>query len=375
MAGGDEVSAYFGMRSLLINWVYFRPVGHVIEALRLASSFAVADRDLEISLLLNAESPIELAECVPEVSHVYSAEVRRGIPRELPREWDYVFTDPRAGAPESPDLDRFHDAFRRWVHAKAANQGWDAETIPARVIRPLRLHLPERERRRAAELLPDTSGPRLSVLPAAGSQMRMPSIEFWSALFAEFFERHSDGEIVLLGSFDKSRSFARGITRQDVQALTRRFPRVRDAFDAGLLQQLALAERCRLHISPHSGMSFAVQAVGVPWLALAGQQWYEYLLNGVPLVSVLPDCPLYPCYREMYDDCSKRIRRGVRTPCIEDAALMGKLPEIVSSMEALLAGAIDYRDAARAHEAALARLLGPESIVDWPEVIADGYVF
>jgi hypothetical protein len=178
-----------------------------------------------------------------------------------------------------------------------------------------------------------------------------------------------------LGSFDQSRSFTRGITREDVRTLTRRFPHVHDAFDAGLLQQLAMAERCRLHISPHSGMSFAVQAVGVPWLALAAQQWYEYLLNGVPLVSVFPDCPLYPCYREMYDDCAERIRRGVRTPCIEDAALLAKLPAIVSSMEALLAGSINYRDAALAHEAALAKLLGPESIVDWPEVIADGYLF
>lgn len=364
------------MRSLLINWVYFRPVGHVIEALRLANSFAAADSGLEISLLLHAESPVELAGCVPTVAHVYAVDPRGGIPHNLPRDWDYVFTDPRAGGPsESRDLDRFHETFRNWVHAKATNRGWDAGTMPPRVITPLRLRLPERERQCAAERLPDTAAPRLSVLPAAGSQMRMPSLQFWSALFAEFFDRHADGEIVLLGSFDNARSFTRGITPEDVQSLTRRFPRIRNAFDAGLLRQLALAERCRLHISPHSGMSFAVQAVGVPWLALSGQAWYEYLLNGVPLVSVFPECPLYPCYREMYDDCARRIRQSERTPCIEDDALLPKLPEIVSSMEALLGGSVNYRDAALAHEAALAARLGPESIVDWPEVIADGYVF
>ena len=363
------------MKTLLINWVYHRPVGHVIEAMRLARDFAAANDQLEVSLLLNAESPEELAHCHPSISRVYSVDLERGFPKDLPREWDYVFTFPDVGTNGgAPRLDRFHEAFRQWVHAGAVNDGWKAETLPPRKFAPLRLQLPEKERREAAALCRAAS-PRMTVLPAAGSHARAPSLRFWSALFERFFERHPEGEVFLLGSFDRKRSFTRGITPKEIEKLTRTFPRVRNAFDIGLLAQLAIAERCQLHLSPHSGMSFAVQAVGVPWLVLSGQQWWEFLLNGVPLVAILPECPLYPCFREMYPDCSSRLRKDLRTPCIDDDGLLAKMPEIVEAMESLLAGSISYRDSAYRHEAALRARLGEGSILDWPQVVSDDYRF
>jgi len=147
------------METLLINWVYHRPVGHVIEAMRLARDFAAANGQLEISLLLNHEAPIELAQCHPSISHIYPIDLERGssprgFPPDLPREWDYVFTFPDVGTNgEAPRLDRFHEAFRQWVHARAVNDGWKAETLPPRKFAPLRLQLPEKERR-AAEARP-----------------------------------------------------------------------------------------------------------------------------------------------------------------------------------------------------------------------------
>jgi len=251
------------------------------------------------------------------------------------------------------------------VHARAVNDGWKAETLPPRKFAPLRLQLPEKERR-AAEARCGAGAPRVSLLPAGGSHTRAPTLKFWSTLLDRFFELHPEGEVFLLGSFDRKRSFTRGVTRKEIESLTRTFPRVHDAFDIGLLAQLAIAERCQLHISPHSGMSFAVQAVGVPWLAIAGQQWWEFLLNGVPLVSVFPACPLYPCFREMYPECESRLRKQLRTPCMEDEALLARMPEIVDAMESLLGGAISYRDSADRHEQAL---------LDWPHVVSDDYRF
>lgn len=363
------------MKTLLINWVYHRPVGHVIEAMRLARDFAAANDELEVSLLLNKEAPLELAHCHPAVSRVYGVDLDRGFPKDLPRDWDYVFTFPDVDTHgEAPRLDRFHDAFRQWVRAGAVNREWEAATLPPRKLAPLRLELPENAHRDAARFLGDAS-PRLSILPAAGSGTRAPSLAFWSALLTRFFQRHPEGEVLLLGSFDRKRSFTRGIGKKDIETLTRRFPRVRSAFDAGLLVQLAIAERCQLHISPHSGMSFAVQAVGVPWLVLAGQQWWEFLLNGVPLVSILPRCPLYPCFREMYPECADDIRKQMRTPCMEDDALLARMPEIEAAMEALLNGSIPYHEAARRHESALRERLGPGAILDWDAVSADDYLF
>lgn len=38
-------------RTLLLNHVTYRPVGHVVEALKLAKGFAIANERLEIHLL------------------------------------------------------------------------------------------------------------------------------------------------------------------------------------------------------------------------------------------------------------------------------------------------------------------------------------
>jgi hypothetical protein len=359
------------VKTLLINWVYYRPVGHVIEALRVACDVARANPELRISLMLNAESPAELVECTGCVERVYRVDVEKGMPKDLPRDWDYVLTDPRADDPSGwPALDRFHAAFR------SAVRGNDAAAIP-RKHEPLRLALPQRVRDWAAAQLDDGRSPRISVLPGAASHMRAPSLAFWTRLFDGFFERHPAGEIVLMGKLKGGRSATRGIAARDIEALRARYPALHDAFDIGLMEQLALAERCNLHVSPHSGMSFAVQAVGVPWLAISGQEWHEFMLNGVPFVSVFPECALYPCYREMYPECRTRIRHGPITPCLSDDALFAKLPDIIGAMEALLAGGVVYRDAARAHERALQARRVPESwaILDWPAVVADDYVF
>ncbi len=48
-------------KTLLVNWVYYRPVGHVVEALKLAKGYKLANRDLEVHMMLNADAPVELA--------------------------------------------------------------------------------------------------------------------------------------------------------------------------------------------------------------------------------------------------------------------------------------------------------------------------
>jgi len=370
------------MRTLLINWVYHPPVGHVVEALRLAHEFKTADPEARISVLLNRRAPAELADCVPAVAEAFSIDLARagdlaGLPADLPRDWDYVFTDPRAATVAEPGLARFHAAFRGWVRATAVNRGWDPESMPPRTVTPLRLDLPPEARAAAASRSRSDAAPRVSVLLGAGSHYTTPSLAFWTTLFEAFLDRHPRAEIVLLGSLSTERTSTRGVTRGDLDGLLERFPSIHDAFDAGLLVQLALAERCAVHVSPHSGMSFAVQAVGVPWLALSGQAWHEFLLNGVPLVAVYPDCPLYPCFREMYPECRTLRDAGRRTPCIEDDALLGKLDEILAGMETLIAGELPYAEAARRHQAALRERLGPDSwtVVDWPAVVAEEYVF
>lgn len=89
-------------RQLIINWAYYDPTGHVLEGLQHAYGYQLANPDVAISLLLNADSATQLAQGCPWLVAVYPvslAELRahgEEAPslRAVPRTWDYVVHDP-----------------------------------------------------------------------------------------------------------------------------------------------------------------------------------------------------------------------------------------------------------------------------------------
>jgi len=90
-------------RSLLVNWVYYRPVGHALEGLKVARDYFEADGDLKISVLLNSEMPYEIGALCPWIEKVYIADVkelaeyglRAKCLEKIPANWDYVVSDDR----------------------------------------------------------------------------------------------------------------------------------------------------------------------------------------------------------------------------------------------------------------------------------------
>jgi hypothetical protein len=91
-------------KRLLINWAFYRPVGHLLEALQHARGYYAANRDVvEISLLVNAASPSTLVKACPWITGVYPidfAEVqsqheRAASLQTVPSTCDYIVTDPR----------------------------------------------------------------------------------------------------------------------------------------------------------------------------------------------------------------------------------------------------------------------------------------
>ena len=92
------------MSTLLINWVFYNPVGHLVEAIQHAHGYHQANRDqFSIHLLLNASTPVELAEALPWIERVHALDVAEVAARgargpglaELPRRFDYVIADHR----------------------------------------------------------------------------------------------------------------------------------------------------------------------------------------------------------------------------------------------------------------------------------------
>lgn len=376
---------------LLINWVYYRAIGHTIEALRLALQFRNANPGLHIAVALNAEGGVELGRCLPWLDAVYSIDVHAG-PRALealPRDWDYYFTDPRHEAPMGDAaLDACERAFRSHIRARLANAGWHTpDGFPSSQRSPLRFYLPAEATRFAAQFLARDAPVRISLLLGSGAEAsRTPPMPFWRALLRGLADTFPGLEVVLLGALGRDRSATQGVSRGELDALLATFPFVRDGVDAGLLNQLALAERCQLHISPHTGMAFAIQCVGTPWLALSGADVAEYFVNGVPFVSVYPDCPRYPCgpwfapaKNPMLPECEARRAAGAPFLCLDAPQLAAKLPQILAAAQQLVRGELPYSVYAQRHYRAmlprLGKLPGDHFMEGFPDVLTDDFAF
>lgn len=380
---------------LLVNWVYYQPIGHTIEALRFAISWRNANPDLYIAVAVNSRAAPELGGCVPGIDAVYPVDVEEFAAERLPApslerlpcDWDAIFTDPRHESPMGSEaLDRCERAMRAHLRAPLRNQGWSLpEGFPGTNLSPLVLSLPEAALRHADAFVDPDARVRICLALGSGTEAsRTPPLPFWRALIAGLRQRFDGLEIVLLGALDPRRSITQGVGRAEIDGLVAEFAGVRDAFDRGLLNQLAIAARAQLLISPHTGLGFATQAIGLPWLVLSGAWGAEYWLNGVPLVSIYPDCPRYPCdfwsrapARPMLEEC--RIRRAAGAPyqCLDQATLLGKLPQILDAAEQLVRGELPYEQCAAQHYAAMIPRLGlapgQPFIEGWPDSLKERF--
>src|SRR5437773_1895669 len=90
-------------RTLLLNWIYYPPVGHAVEGIAAAADYAAKNPDYEIHLLLNHHTPTELAELCPWIKKAYAIDIddvalngeKSHCLSELPREWDYIICSGR----------------------------------------------------------------------------------------------------------------------------------------------------------------------------------------------------------------------------------------------------------------------------------------
>jgi hypothetical protein len=347
-------------KRLLVNYWYAPPVGHAIEGLRYALGYHVANRELRVSLLLNAATPVELARCCPFLDDVYAVpfvDFTRvvGDPRaalaEVPREWDYVVDNFRVG---EPSLERFRgfsaffDAAHEHFEPRHDFGVTGAEPPAYARDQQLRLELPEVNRDAARREI--GGRPAISVILAghSGPRSSYPSIASWELILGELSTRHPNAAVLLIGKLGVTRERSTStITRAEVQRLLAACPAAIDCFDRPLLDQLALVEASDLFLSPHTGFAFAALAVGTPWLALSGGPWHEYFFNGVPFYSVVPDTKRYPAFNwdadtEPTDDVDGE---GPRAPSMSLARIRADLPELLEAADRLIAQRLSYVDA------------------------------
>ena len=174
-----------------------------------------------------------------------------------------------------------------------------------------------------------------------------PSLRTWNRLVGALLEAFPAARVVITGASGTgdARTTSAAFPRAALDPLFRRHPRLEDAYDVGLWNQIALLRRSSALIAPHTGFAFLAGAVGTPWLALSGGLWPEFFFNETPFVSVMPDCDRYPCHGQMKKACVTRAQKGTQVLCMDALKQAERLAEVIAGLQLLLDPSFDYSQA------------------------------
>ena len=356
---------------LLIDWLYWEPVGHMVEALKVSRGLASENSGLRITILLNSRAPLPLAEGCPWVDSVVPIDLSdvQALGADAPcyqglrPDWDFVIHNelPQREAEDGGCTEWEERAFlahRDILDERLRPRRGAGSYFPVKLPDGLghdreasvRLEVPEDARAWAQDRC--IGEPRIAVLPAgSGTTCRYPSVEAWSHLLTEMQRTLPSASFFLTGRSESldGQTSTTVLDAEAREALSAQVPRLGDCFDIGLWRQLALIEACDLLVSPHSGFAFLAPCVGTPWLSISGGDWSEYLFQDVPFWCDLPDDPGFP-HRGALDTWN----RFDKIPGMSDAELRSRTPGIVGGARCLLRDDFDFAAAEAQYEAALA---------------------
>jgi hypothetical protein len=351
-------------RKFLLNFVYYRPVGHVVEALKYARGFYVSNKNTDISILLNKSSPYEIAESCTWIKKVYPVDLE-SIEREgdtsrsflrVPKKWDYVVSDYRnksvTAIKEKDTVARAQEfLYPRFTERIAKGHTHDKQPIlPYELNAHLDIQVPKQALLFAKKY--HHNGPAICILPGGSAGAKQsPSLKLWLEICQALEKKIPNVKIYFTGITKEKngRTATDDFTMKDINALAGKLSNAQNCFDIGLWNQLTLIQRCDIFLSPHTGFAFLAPCVGTPWLALSGCPWSEYIFNDLPFYSVLPDCGHYPSQLKTQKGCGRLLRRGKKALCMRDEALRKKVSEIVHGAELLLDSHFTYKKAVLLH--------------------------
>ena len=347
-------------KTLLVNWVYYRPVGHALEGFKVARDYFEVNRDFKISVLLNSEMPYEIGALCPWIDKVYIADVKElaeyGMSakclKSIPPIWDFVVSDDR--------LVHSYDSYSEEL--KSANQTileflqaeiWkgnrlfpQGENMPQiKFDTEMRFVVPESAREFIREY--KHNGLKICILPAGSNADRIyPEANWWVKMMESVTRNFPNVRFYMTGAKNKNgnRSESYTFSEDNIKLILKEVDNVENCFDIGIINQIALLEYCDLLISPHSGFAFLAGGVNTPWLTISGARWPEYFFNHIKFYSVLPSCKKYPCYTGMKVKCTDEMKNGNPVICMSTKNLDKKIHEIITAIKKLRDDNFNYQD-------------------------------
>ncbi|HCY41701.1 MAG TPA: hypothetical protein DHV48_10150 [Prolixibacteraceae bacterium] len=347
-------------RTLLVNWVYYRPVGHALEGLKIARDYFEADSELKISVLLNSEMPYEIGALCPWIEKIYIADVKElaecGLQAKcleaIPANWDFVVSDDRlmhSLNSYSEELKSANETIIKYLRAGI----WKGNRFfpqhenmpPIKFDTEMRFELPENAKEFRTKF--NHNGLKICILPAGSNADRIyPGVRWWVKMMESVTKSFPDVRFYMTGAKSKNgnRSESYTFTDEDVNMILTEINNIENCFDIGIVNQIALLEYCDLLISPHSGFAFLASCVNTPWLSISGARWPEYFYNHIRFYNVLPSCKKYPCYTGMKEECVAEMKSGNPVVCMSTTELDKKISDIIEGIKHLMDSDFTYND-------------------------------
>lgn len=355
-------------KKLLLNWLYYNPVGHAIESIKLAKGYFLANKNLDIYLILNADSPIELAESCSWIKKVYAVSLsdvgKYGIHaksiQNIPKNWDYISSDNRSRNFNSNyddlNLINAHKILNNHLVAKIAkgyieqSDSHKDSVLPIVANPKIKLSIPKNAKLFAQKY--KHAGPKICIMlgGSSGSKQNI-SVDVWLKICLALFKSIPNIKIYFTGVSKgiNGRTATKDFSYDDIKFLVSNLPDSEMVYDVGLWNQVALISECDIFISPHTGFAFIPPLVGVPWLEIATCRWPAYFFNDIPFYSVLPECGSYPCLMNNNTRCGKLLSENKPSICVSDKLVEIKIPEIVKGAKLLLSKNFTYNKAVELH--------------------------
>lgn len=352
---------------ILINHIYYNPVGHVLEALKMAKGFFNANKKIEIHVALNKDTTYELANACPWIKKVYAVDTQDILKngeksksfKAIPKKWDYVLHELRILGEAEVNITRkgfvnYYQLAQKTFDARWQGNLWEKEKYPKKLkYKPnskIELKLPERSLDFAKKKYCH-KGPKICImLGGSAGRAYYPSIQTWIKIIKLLNKKIPNLKIYITGISEskEGRTSTQAYAKKEIEQLER-LEYVINAYDIGLWNQLALLKGCNVFISPHTGFAFLAPCVNTPWLAISGGDWPEYFFNDVPFYSVFPDDKNYPYVGkgEWTKHGDKEHKEIIQTMSPE--SLDKKIPEIVKYTKILIDKKLTYKDSVKLH--------------------------
>jgi len=317
-------------RTLLLNWVYYNPVGHVVEGLKIARGYRAANPGIEVHLMVNAAAPVELAERAPWVSAAFAIDPeevtargrRARCLRGVPERWDWIVYDDRAEKRPEGHHDWLVD-YHAWCTRNLRATRWQGGA-EQRFVRdpppeqpaysfdePIEIRPPADAARWAGRFRHD--GPLVAILPCGSWPAPwFPTVDAWDRIVGAVFDAFPGVRVVVTGTSARraGRTTSTAFGPMELDTLLGRRPRLEHAWDVGLWRQVALLRRASVLVAPHTGFGFLAPAVGTPWLTVSGATGRSSSSTACPSTRSCPTAPCIPATPGGSCPAASRARAG-----------------------------------------------------------------